>query len=74
MIVIRHISSDYWAPLGTWVIREATRKAMASPPVTCASLEQATQTASACIGFDHWLPHSTLISEMRTQRTLFQSW
>ena len=31
VIVLRHISSDYWAPLGTWVIREATRKAMASP-------------------------------------------
>ncbi|MEN6442424.1 MAG: hypothetical protein ABFC71_01550 [Methanoregula sp.] len=74
VIVIRHISSDYWAPLGTWVIREATRKAMASPPVPCASLEQAVQAASALIGFDRWLPHSTLIAEMRTQRTLFQVW
>jgi DNA repair protein NreA len=72
VIVIRHISNEYWAPLGTWVIREATRKAMASPPATCASLEQATYVASALIGFDHWLPHSTLIPEMRTQRTLFQ--
>ena len=28
VIVVRTVSSDYWAPLGTWVIREAARKAM----------------------------------------------
>ncbi|ABS56671.1 Protein of unknown function DUF650, N-terminal domain [Methanoregula boonei 6A8] len=71
VIVLRHISSDYWAPLGTWVIREATRKAMASPPVSCESLEAAVATASARIGFSHWQQHSTLIPEMRTQRSLF---
>ena len=70
-IVLRHISSDYWAPLGTWVIREATRKAMASPPVSCESLDAAVAVASARIGFSHWQQHSTLIPEMRTQRTLF---
>ena len=71
VIVLRHISSDYWAPLGTWVIREAARKAMASPPVSCDSLDEAVATASARIGFDYWQQHSTLIPEMRTQRTLF---
>jgi hypothetical protein len=71
VIVVRHISSEYWAPLGTWVIREATRRAMASPPVMCASLDEAVQEASARIGFSHWQPASTLIPELRTQRTLF---
>jgi hypothetical protein len=71
VIVVRHISSEYWAPLGTWVIREATRRAMASPPVTCASLDEAVQQASARLGFSHWQPASTLIPELRTQRTLF---
>jgi len=71
VIVLRHISSDYWAPLGTWVIREAARKAMASPPVSCDSLDEAVATASAWIGFDYWQQHSTLIPEIRTQRTLF---
>lgn len=71
VIVLRHVSSDYWAPLGTWVIREAARKALASPPVTCASLDEAIRVASARIGFEYWQQHSTLIPELRTQRTLF---
>jgi hypothetical protein len=71
VIVLRHVSSDYWAPLGTWVIREAARKALASPPVTCASLDEAVRVASARIGFEYWQQDSTLIPEMRTQRTLF---
>ena len=71
VIVIRHISGEYWAPLGTWVIREATRKAMAAPPVSCESLDEAVQQASARLGFSHWQPASTLIPELRTQRTLF---
>jgi hypothetical protein len=71
VIVVRHISSDYWAPLGTWVIREAARKAMASPPVSCESLDAAVTMASTRLGFEYWQQHSTLIPEMRTQRTLF---
>ncbi|MFZ1126870.1 hypothetical protein [Methanoregula sp.] len=71
VIVLRHISGEYWAPLGTWVIREAARKAMASPPASYESLDAAVAAASARIGFDSWQQHSTLIPEMRTQRTLF---
>jgi hypothetical protein len=71
VIVVRHISSDYWAPLGTWVIREAARKAMASPPATCESLDAAVTMASTRLGFEYWQQHSTLIPDMRTQRTLF---
>lgn len=70
VIVLRSISSDYWAPLGTWVIREATRKAMANPPVTCESLAAAVNQASAILGSDTWVHHSLLIPELRTQRTL----
>jgi len=71
VIVVRHISSEYWAPLGTWVVREATRKAMATPPVACESLDAAVQQASARLGFSYWREHSTLDPELRTQRTLF---
>lgn len=71
VIVIRSISSDYWAPLGTWVIREAARNAMANPPVTHPSLDSAVHEASARLGFDRWVRHSTLIPEIRTQKTLF---
>jgi hypothetical protein len=72
VIVIRTISSEYWAPLGTWVIREATRKAMSSPPARCESLDAAVSHAVMLTGFDRWVPYSTLIPELRTQRTLLQ--
>lgn len=71
VVVIRTISGDYWAPLGTWVVREAARKAMGSKPVTCASLDAAVARAVFLTGSGTWVPHSTLIPELRTQRTLF---
>ena len=70
VIVLRSISRDYWAPLGTWVIREATRKAMTHPPVICESLDAAVRQASVILGSDTWVHHSLLIPELRTQRTL----
>lgn len=72
VIVVRSVSNEYWAPLGTWVIREAARKAMAQSPVTCPTLDAAVAAAVAATGSDMWLAHSTLIPELRTQRTLFQ--
>jgi hypothetical protein len=72
VVLIRHITSDYWAPLGTWVIREAARKVMTSPCISCPSLDDASSHASRLLGFGYWLEHSTLIPEMRTQRTLLQ--
>ena len=71
VILIRSISSDYWAPLGTWVIREAARQAMANPSYVLPSLDAAVQEASAHLGFDRWVHHSTLLPEIRTQRTIF---
>jgi hypothetical protein len=71
VIVVRSISSEYWAPLGTWVIREAARRAMGNPPVGCASLDAAVLCAASVVGSDRWVRHSTLIPELRTQRTLF---
>lgn len=71
VIVIRSISSDYWAPLGTWVIREATRKAMNTQPMICPSLDVAAHQVSARLGSGSWFMHSTLIPELKTQRTLF---
>jgi DNA repair protein NreA len=72
IILVRSISGEYWAPLGTWVIREATRKAMATPPIPCRSLDEAVGQAVTVIGSGSWVAHSTLIPEVRTQRTLFQ--
>jgi hypothetical protein len=71
VVIIRSISRDYWAPLGTWVVRETVRKAMKNPPAICESLDAAVSKASACIGSGTWVRRSTLIPELRTQRTLF---
>ena len=71
VILIRSISGEYWAPLGTWVIREATRKAMNAPSVICPSLDLAVNEVSARLGSGSWLGHSTLIPELKTQRTLW---
>ena len=71
VIVIRSISGDYWAPLGTWVIREATRKAMNSSSIPCLSIDAAVMQAAHILGSDRWVKHSTLIPELKTQRTLF---
>jgi hypothetical protein len=72
VVVVRSISSEYWAPLGTWVIREAARKAMSVKPVRCATLDMAVAQAVSLTGSGTWVPQSTLIPELRTQRTLFQ--
>ena len=70
-LILRNVTGEYWAPLGTWVVREATRKAMQGEKTVCADLRQAIDLASRLIGFTHWQPHSRLIPELATQRTLF---
>ena len=71
VLVLRSITGEYWAPLGTWVVREATRNAMKGPKTRCATLQEGVDTASRLLGFSHWRPHSRLIPELMTQKTLF---
>ncbi|MDD1729259.1 MAG: hypothetical protein LUQ50_09325 [Methanospirillum sp.] len=70
VVVIRWITSEYWAPLGTWVIREVTRQAMSSNPVHYETVPEVTTATSATLGMDRWVPHSSLLAQIRTQRTL----
>ncbi|RXE57366.1 hypothetical protein ABH15_04575 [Methanoculleus taiwanensis] len=71
VIVLRSISSEYWAPLGTWVVREAARAAMKNPAGTYATLDEAVAAASRLLGNARWLPESRLVPELKTQKTLF---
>ena len=71
VLVLRNVTSDYWAPLGTWVVREATRNAMRGQKTPCADLNGGIELASRLIGFSHWRPYSRLIPELVTQKTLF---
>jgi len=70
-VVVRYAGSDYWAPLGSWVIREATRSAMQKGPVRCESLNTAMALTDAAIGQSGWRQKSRLIPEMTSQKTLF---
>lgn len=70
-VVVRYAGSDYWAPLGSWVIREAARAAMQSGPVRCESLAGAMTLTDAAVGQNRWREKSRLIPEMLSQKTLF---
>ncbi|HQA80139.1 MAG TPA: hypothetical protein PLV96_05030 [Methanoregulaceae archaeon] len=72
VIVIRNVDPSYWAPLGTWVVREATRRAMAEPPLVVSSLADAIQQAGSLAGFPDWIHHSALVPEIRFQKTLYE--
>jgi hypothetical protein len=72
VLVIRTISHEYWAPLGTWVIREAARQALKSNPLACPDLGRAIEAVTALAGSPQWLAQSRLIPEVTTQKTLFE--
>ncbi len=70
VVVVRWITSDYWAPLGTWVIREVTREAMKKPPRHYDDISSVTSAASAVLGMNRWEAHSTLLPMIKAQKTL----
>ncbi|MDD1653846.1 MAG: hypothetical protein LUQ64_04800 [Methanomicrobiales archaeon] len=70
VLVVRVVSSDYWAPLGTWVVREATRQALRETPAESPSFASALPLLAARLGGYRWLEGSALIPEMRSQRRL----
>jgi hypothetical protein len=69
VVVIRDVSGDYWAPLGTWVIREATRAALKSPVITCSDLQSGEAMVTGLLGSSFWRSRSDLIRDIRSQRT-----
>jgi hypothetical protein len=69
VVVVRDISGDYWAPLGTWVIREATRAALKSPAIPCPDLHSGEAMVTALLGSSFWRSRSDLIRDLRSQRT-----
>jgi len=70
-IIIRKVSSAYWAPLGTWVIREAARAAMQTDPQVYPTIHEAAAAASICLGSSEWKVYSNLMREIQSQKTLF---
>jgi len=49
VLVIRVITGEYFCPLGVWVVREATRKAMQSEPIEFADASLMLKYASSLL-------------------------
>ncbi|HII72127.1 TPA: hypothetical protein HA265_05215 [Candidatus Woesearchaeota archaeon] len=78
VLCLRFITSEYWAPLGVWVVREATRNAMKSRPLMFDDKELMLKYAKALVkkkfGLDLEviLKGSRLLHQLKTQKTLKQ--
>lgn len=71
VIVFRDISPTYNSK-GVWVIRETVKEALTKEPYVFDSLEQATEFINQRIrnGINHWLKHSELYKEIKTQKRI----
>lgn len=76
VLALRFITKEYAVPLGVWVVREATRKALESRPIHFSSKELMLNYARLkarkefSFDLDMLLRESRLLKEMREQRKL----
>ncbi|MCQ2356058.1 MAG: hypothetical protein MJ014_03425 [Methanocorpusculum sp.] len=70
VLCIRDVSGEYWAPLGTWVIREASHASLATAPVRVGTLAEATAAAAAGLRTNFWIPYAAMLRDIRQQKTL----
>lgn len=76
VLLIRFITSEYWAPLGVWVVREAVRKTLQQKKIEFSSkelmLKYATMVAKKKFGFnlDNIISQSKLLNNMKDQKKL----
>ena len=70
VILVRSVTGDYWAPLGTWVVREAVRNAMDGTYLWRGDLKGAVSTLNTALAYEGWMKHSHLLGEARAQTVL----
>ena len=76
VLTLRFITDEYWAPLGVWVVREATKKSMSSEPIEFNDKENmikyATEFVRETFGYDlnKILKVSVLVKQLKTQKKL----
>jgi len=66
--VIRWIDSDYWAPLGVWVIRETVKNALQGPHEGFNSQQELTARIDVLSGIPSWKSRSIYLSGHRESR------
>ena len=78
VLALRFITDEYWMPLGVWVVREATRKALANKPLKLNSKEEVLRYIELFIRrkfsfkFDDIKSKSKLIKNLMMQKKLFE--
>ncbi|MDK2833222.1 MAG: repair protein NreA [Methanolobus sp.] len=72
VFMVREIRPEYWAPLGVWVVREASRSALGSQPRVFESVEGALRDMSTRLRTPRakWMEKAKMLSNIRAQRTL----
>jgi hypothetical protein len=70
VLCIRDVSSEYWAPLGTWVIREASHASLRTIPVRVGTLAEAIFTVTADLQTNFWIPYAKMLVDIRQQKML----
>ncbi|MDI6858927.1 MAG: Nre family DNA repair protein [Methanocellales archaeon] len=72
VFVVREILPDYWAPLGSWVIRETVRNAMAQQPKRFDAIEEAIGDLAMRIRtpLSKWRTKAKLLADYKFQKTL----
>lgn len=76
VLTLRFISDEYWAPLGVWVVREATRKTINSKPIKFDNKENMIKYAKEFIkktfnyDINQILKKSLLIKQIESQRKI----
>ncbi|RLE76661.1 MAG: hypothetical protein DRJ56_03815 [Thermoprotei archaeon] len=66
VVAVREVTPDYYAPVGSWQIRESVRRALASEPLRFASVEEALRAVSRIIE----TPVSVVLSKSHLLRFL----
>lgn len=69
VLVLREIYGDYIMPLGVWLVREMTRKALSSEPVKFKSLRETLEYAFSRLKIprDEWVKNSLILSTIGKQ-------
>ncbi|HDI31505.1 MAG TPA: hypothetical protein ENF80_01680 [Thermofilum sp.] len=69
VLVLREIYGDYIMPLGVWLVREMTRKALSSEPTKFGSLEEALEYVFSKLKIprNEWVKNSLILSNLRKQ-------
>lgn len=76
VLLLRFITGEYYAPLGVWVVREATRKALANKPFVFDSRELMLKYVQALVkkrfglNVEPILRQSIMLSNVKSQRKL----